>query len=146
VFQSFHLLPALDVRDNVALPHWRLHGDRKQALARAESLLEELGLGPRIRHDVTLLSGGEMQRVAIARALINEPRVLLADEPTGNLDAASTRSVMELFHRAHVRGCAVLMASHDPEVLGMAEGLVRLRYGRIVNEEAPAKDERPAGE
>jgi ABC-type lipoprotein export system ATPase subunit len=137
VFQSFHLLPALDVRHNVALPHWKLHGDRPRALARADALLSELGLGERLSHDVTRLSGGEMQRVAIARALVNAPTVLLADEPTGSLDSANTAVVAELLTRVHSQGCAVIVSSHDEEVLSMAARVVRLRYGRITSGEAP---------
>jgi len=132
VFQSFHLLPALDVRTNVALPHWKLHGDRRRALSRAEELLTELGLGARLGHDVTRLSGGEMQRVAIARALVNDPVVVLADEPTANLDAESAASVVSLLARTHARGAAVLVCTHDMELLASFPRVVRLRHGRMV--------------
>jgi ABC-type lipoprotein export system ATPase subunit len=138
VFQSFHLLPALDVRHNVALPHWKLHGHRGKALARAEGLLVELGLGDRLAHDVTRLSGGEMQRVAIARALVNEPAVLVADEPTASLDAASTRIVVDLLRSAHARGCAVVASSHDPDLVAASRRVIRLRHGRLVPSEEGA--------
>lgn len=132
IFQSFHLLPALDVRDNVALPFWKLHGQRKRALEKAESLLAELGLHHRVRHDVTLLSGGEMQRVAIARALVNDPAVVLADEPTANLDAENAALVVTLLDRAHSRGAAVVVCTHDVELLVSFSRVIRLRRGRIV--------------
>jgi putative ABC transport system ATP-binding protein len=132
VFQSFHLLPALDVRRNVALPHWKLFGDEKRALARAESLLAELGLEHRARHDVTRLSGGEMQRVAIARALVNEPRVVLADEPTANLDAESAAAVVALLERAHAGGAILVVCTHDSDLLAAFPRVVRLRRGKVV--------------
>jgi ABC-type lipoprotein export system ATPase subunit len=132
VFQSFHLLPALDVRTNVALPHWKLHGDRKRALVRADALLAELGLEARARFEVTRLSGGEMQRVAIARSLVNDPLVVLADEPTANLDAESAAAVVALLRRTHARGAAVVVCTHDTELLAVFPRVVRLRHGRMV--------------
>ena len=131
IFQSFHLLPALDVRRNVALPHWKLHGDEKRSLQRADELLAELGLAERARGDVMQLSGGEMQRVAIARALINEPAVLLADEPTANLDDTNAMAVIELFRRAHARGAAVVVCTHDTDLLAEFPRVVRLRRGKL---------------
>ncbi|WP_276075639.1 ABC transporter ATP-binding protein [Polyangium mundeleinium] len=131
VFQTFHLLPALDVRHNVALPHWKLHGHHGRALARAEALLAELGLEARIRHDVTRLSGGEMQRVAIARALVNDPAVVLADEPTANLDEASAGAVVSLLRRANARGAAVVVCTHDTELLASFPRVLRMRHGRM---------------
>jgi putative ABC transport system ATP-binding protein len=131
VFQSFHLLPALDVRTNVALPHWKLHGDRRRALSRADALLGELGLEGRSRYDVTRLSGGEMQRVAIARALVNDPIVVLADEPTANLDADSATAVVALLRRTHAQGAAVVVCTHDTELLAAFPRVVRLRHGRM---------------
>lgn len=132
VFQSFHLLPALDVRHNVALPHWKLHGHEKKALTRADALLEELGLGDRARSDVMQLSGGEMQRVAIARALINDPAVLLADEPTANLDDANASAVIALFRRAHARGAAVIVCTHDVDLIAEFPRVLRLKRGKLV--------------
>jgi putative ABC transport system ATP-binding protein len=132
IFQSFHLLPALDVRHNVALPHWKLHGHEKRALARADELLAELGLGERARSGVTQLSGGEMQRVAIARALINDPAVLLADEPTANLDEANVSAVIALFRRVHARGAAVVVCTHDTDLLVEFPRVLRLKHGRLV--------------
>lgn len=132
IFQSFHLLPALDVRNNVALPHWKLHGHQRRALARADELLAELGLSERARSGVTQLSGGEMQRVAIARALINEPAVLLADEPTANLDEANVAAVITLFRRVHARGAAVVVCTHDTDLLVEFPRVLRLKHGKLV--------------
>jgi putative ABC transport system ATP-binding protein len=132
IFQSFHLLPALDVRRNVALPHWKLHGNEKRALERADELLAELGLAERARSDVMQLSGGEMQRVAIARALINDPAVLLADEPTANLDDTNASAVLALFRRAHARGAAVLVCTHNTDLLAEFPRVLRLKRGKLV--------------
>jgi putative ABC transport system ATP-binding protein len=132
IFQSFHLLPALDVRHNVALPHWKLHGNEKRSLERADELLAELGLAERARSDVMQLSGGEMQRVAIARALINDPAVLLADEPTANLDDTNASAVIALFRRAHARGAAVVVCTHDTDLLVEFPRVLRLKRGKLV--------------
>jgi ABC-type lipoprotein export system ATPase subunit len=135
VFQAFHLLEDMDVRANVALPHWKLHGDRQAANVRAERLLADLGLGHRLRHKPQLLSGGEMQRVAVARALINEPAVLLADEPTGNLDSESAAAVLAALLRAGADGRTLIFASHDPAVVASAGRVIRLRDGQILSDE-----------
>ena len=131
VFQNFHLLPMLDVRDNVALPGWRLSGDRRKARARAEELLSHLGLDHRLTQHPSRLSGGEQQRVAIARALINQPPVILADEPTGNLDARSTRLVLDVFADLWKRGHTLVVVSHNPEVVGRAQRVIVLRHGKV---------------
>ena len=132
VFQSFHLLPALNVRHNVALPHWKLHGHEKRALERADELLAELGLAERAHGEVMALSGGEMQRVAIARALINDPAVVLADEPTANLDELNAAAVIALFRRAHTRGAAVVVCTHDTDLLVEFPRILRLKRGKLV--------------
>ncbi len=132
IFQSFHLLPALDVRHNVALPHWKLHGHEKRALARADELLDELGLRERAYAQVPQLSGGEMQRVAVARALVNDPAVLLADEPTANLDEINAAAVLSLFRRARDRGAAVLVCTHDADLLAEFPRILRLKRGKLV--------------
>lgn len=132
IFQSFHLLPALDVRHNVALPHWKLHGSEKKALQRADELLAELGLAERAHGDAMQLSGGEMQRVAVARALINEPAVLLADEPTANLDDVNSAAVIALFRRANQKGAAVVVCTHDTDLLAEFPRVIRLKRGKIV--------------
>ncbi len=132
IFQSFHLLPALDVRHNVALPHWKLHGNKKRSLQRADELLADLGLAERAHADAMQLSGGEMQRVAIARALINEPAVLLADEPTANLDDANAAAVIALFRRASTRGAAIVVCTHDTDLLAEFPRVVRLKRGKLI--------------
>jgi putative ABC transport system ATP-binding protein len=134
VFQAFHLLPGLTVRDNVALPHWRLHGSRRRARRRAEEILDGVGLGPRLSFRPAQLSAGEAQRAAVARAVINEPRVVLADEPTGNLDRAATETLLELFSAIHGGGNTLVVISHDPEVVAAASRRIELRYGRLVSE------------
>ena len=134
VFQAFHLLPGLTVRDNVALPAWHLHKDRRRARARAEALLDALGLGERAGEDPLRLSGGEMQRVALARALVNDPPVVLADEPTGNLDTRAARTVLEVFARIEAEGRVLVSVSHDPLVVGAAARVVELRDGLLVSD------------
>ncbi len=131
VFQSFQLLEMLSVRDNVALPCWRLHGSRRRARARAEELLGRVGLEGCMTQRPSRLSGGEQQRVALARALINDPPVILADEPTGNLDAESTRAVLELLGELEAQGRTLVVISHNPEVVARAGRVIELRHGRI---------------
>ena len=138
VFQSFQLLDEFDVRGNVALPHWREHGNRQAALARADALLADLGLAARGRAQPRQLSGGEAQRVAVARALVNDPLLVLADEPTGNLDRASAADVMAALHRVVQDGRTLIVASHDPDVLAAASQVVWLRDGAVVAAPAPA--------
>ena len=133
VFQHFRLLDYLDVRDNVALPNWRLHGSLRKARARAERLLEELGMWERVRSPVSKLSGGEMQRVAVARAVINGPRGILADEPTGNLDAASARSVLDLLCAKARHNRTLVVVTHNADVVERAQRIIRMRFGRVVD-------------
>ncbi|MEL7471874.1 MAG: ABC transporter ATP-binding protein [Planctomycetota bacterium] len=137
VFQSYHLLPELTVLENVAVGAMILHGRlgyvrrRAEAQARACELLDGVGLGNRLRHRPTELSGGERQRVAIARSLINRPRLLLADEPTGNLDRAAGQSVLDLFDQLRSElGLTVVMVTHDEAVASRAHRIVRLEDGR----------------
>lgn len=132
VFQDFRLLGALNVLENVALPHWHLHGSHRLARQRATALLERLGLTDRLRHDPRRLSGGEQQRVGLARALVNEPRVLLADEPTANLDADSAARIVELLTESWQSGRTVIVASHNPAVVAAAQRVAPLSYGRQV--------------
>ncbi len=131
VFQRFHLLPSLSARANVALPLVQAGIPRKTRRERAESLLEEVGLGDRITHLPGELSGGERQRVAIARALVTDPDVIVADEPTGELDTATGASVLELLTDIG-RDRAMVVASHDDETLAVADRVVTLRDGRVV--------------
>jgi putative ABC transport system ATP-binding protein len=134
VFQSFHLLTALSVLDNVALPAWRMRGNRREARRRAAEILERLGLGARLSHDTRKLSGGEMQRVAVARALINDPSVVLADEPTANLDSRSTRTLLALLDEIVAAGKTLIVVSHDPEVVASAGRVAVLRYGQVIQD------------
>jgi ABC-type lipoprotein export system ATPase subunit len=137
VFQSYHLLPELTAMDNVLIAAMVLHGPvgwlgaRSAAKVRAGELLERVGLGGRLRSRPGKLSGGERQRVAIARALMNEPAVLLADEPTGNLDAATGRSIMQLLQQLHAAGQAIVMVTHDDAVAAAADRRVRLTAGLL---------------
>lgn len=132
VFQFFNLLSALSVAENVELP-LLLAGQRRQAARRAASrLLNELGVAERRNAAPALLSGGQQQRVALARAMANSPDIVLADEPTGNLDSAAARGVLELFGHARRRGQTLLLVTHDARVAAAADRVIRLRDGRIV--------------
>jgi putative ABC transport system ATP-binding protein len=136
VFQSFNLLPRLTALENVALPLMFSDVQEQQRLARAQVLLEQVGLGDRLNHLPTQLSGGEQQRVAIARALVAEPSLLLADEPTGNLDTATGSEIMALLKALNTgRGLTLLVVTHDPEVAAFADQVVRLRDGQVVEED-----------
>jgi putative ABC transport system ATP-binding protein len=132
VFQSFNLLPRLTAEENVAIPLMFSGVEEKERLARARGLLERVGLGPRLDHRPTQLSGGEQQRVAIARALVGQPALLLADEPTGNLDTTTGAEIMSLLKELNQeRGLTLLVVTHDPEVAAFASRVVRLRDGRV---------------
>jgi macrolide transport system ATP-binding/permease protein len=147
VFQTFNLVPTLSARDNVALPMHLAGVRRRQARARAARLLEVVGLGGRAAHPPSRLSGGEQQRVAVARALANRPGLLLADEPTGNLDSASGEGVMRLIERLHGAGATVVMVTHDRELAARAQRTITLRDGRVVSDSgaAPAAAEPASG-
>ena len=134
VFQFYHLLPELTALENVALPGWVGHrGDRATLRARASACLEQVGLGQRLRHRPRELSGGEQQRVAIARALVNQPKMLLCDEPTGNLDSKTGAEVMDLLVGLHRRkGLGLLLITHQSALAELAEKTVVLEDGRIV--------------
>jgi putative ABC transport system ATP-binding protein len=138
VFQRHHLFAALSARDNVALPGWRASGDRRRSLMRADALLEEVGLADRRRERAGVLSVGEAQRVAVARALINDPAILLADEPTGALDSASAAQVLDLFLRFCDGSRALVLVTHDAEIASRAHRRIVLRDGRIAEETALA--------
>ena len=139
VFQRFHLIPNLDVLANVELPMRYQHAARSAWRGRATELLERVGLGNRLTHRPTQLSGGEQQRVAIARALVNRPRLLLADEPTGNLDTAAHARVMGLFGELRAElGLTVVLVTHDPAVGRAAERCVEVVEGRCHPRREPA--------
>jgi len=130
VFQQFHLIPTLTVRENVQLP--RMFG--AQAADRTDELIDRVGLAHRRRHLPRQLSGGEMQRVAIARALVNHPALLLADEPTGNLDTTTGRQVVEMMRALSASGLAVVLVTHNPAIARQADQILNLTDGLIREE------------
>jgi ABC-type antimicrobial peptide transport system, ATPase component len=132
VFQNYNLLPRTSALENVATPLLYQGVARKDRLARAQAALERLGLGDRMNHIPTELSGGQQQRVAIARALVTEPALLLADEPTGNLDSSSGADVMTLLHELNAAGRTIVMITHDVDVARVASRQVHVRDGRLV--------------
>jgi putative ABC transport system ATP-binding protein len=141
VFQRFHLLPVLTARENVELPMAEAGVPGPERRARARELLAYVGLGHRESHRATQLSGGEMQRVAIARALANRPAVLLADEPTGELDAATGQEILDLFRRLNLDGTTLLVVTHDERLAAQAGRVVHMLDGRVVTD-TPARPER----
>ncbi len=134
IFQRFHLLPVLSALENVELPMAEAGMEREERRARAAELLEYVGLSSRVSHRATQLSGGEMQRVAIARALANRPAVILADEPTGELDAATGRGVLDLFRRLALDGATLIVVTHDETLAAEAGRVVRMVDGGIVGD------------
>ncbi len=137
VFQTFNLLARTSALENVELPllYWnRLASSERRR--RAREALERVGLGDRLEHHPSQLSGGQQQRVAIARALVNRPSILLADEPTGNLDTGSEREVLSIFRRLHEEGITVVLVTHNPDVASEARRIIRIRDGRILEEAA----------
>jgi len=131
VFQSFHLLPRLTVLENVLLPQRYARDADPEVAGRALALLERIGLGERTGHLPGQLSGGQLQRAAIARALLNRPALLLADEPTGNLDSKSATDVMALLKELHDGGQTLVLVTHDPDIAAGAQRTIHLRDGRI---------------
>jgi putative ABC transport system ATP-binding protein len=138
VFQSYNLLPRTSALDNVAAPLLYQGVPRKERLRRSTAVLERLGLGDRLDHEPTELSGGQQQRVALARALVTEPALLLADEPTGNLDTASGAEVITLLRDLHRQGRTIVLITHDADIASAAQRQIHLRDGRIVNGSAAA--------
>ena len=137
VFQSYNLLPRLTAAKNVLLPllynghEGLVDGESRD---RALAALESVGLGDRVHHRPNELSGGQQQRVAIARALVNHPSVILADEPTGNLDTRSSEDIMDLLHRLHDGGATIVMVTHEPDIAEHAERVIYLRDGRVASD------------
>jgi putative ABC transport system ATP-binding protein len=134
VFQAFHLVDELSAIENVELPALLAGAPPRAARARASGLLEEVGLTERASHLPSELSGGERQRAAIARALANEPVIVLADEPTGNLDSAATTDVLRLFDRLHAHGQTLVIVTHDERIAATADRLISMRDGAFVDE------------
>jgi putative ABC transport system ATP-binding protein len=131
VFQSYNLLPRTTALDNVTTPLLYQNVSRRERAVRAVAALERLGLGDRLDHEPSELSGGQQQRVAIARAIVTDPAMLLADEPTGNLDSASGREVIGLLHELNEAGRTIVLITHDAEVAGAANRQIHLLDGRI---------------
>jgi putative ABC transport system ATP-binding protein len=141
VFQSFNLIPDLDVFDNVDVPlrYRRLPGSERRE--RIERAVELVGLSSRMHHLPSQLSGGQQQRVAVARVLAGDPRLILADEPTGNLDTMMSREVMDLLEKINVRGTTIVMVTHAPECAARASREIHLLDGKVIDLEAPAAGE-----
>ncbi|GGX05863.1 ABC transporter ATP-binding protein [Undibacterium macrobrachii] len=131
VFQSFHLLPRLTVLENVLLPQRYAEQPDPEAENRARVLLERIGLGQRMGHLPGELSGGQLQRAAIARALLNQPALLLADEPTGNLDSKSATDVLALLAELHANGQTMVLVTHDPNIAAKAQRTIHLKDGKV---------------
>jgi putative ABC transport system ATP-binding protein len=134
VFQSFHLMDELTAQENIELPALLAKRSPREARRRANQLLDQVGLGDRAKHLPSALSGGQRQRVAIARALANDPVLVLADEPTGNLDSAATLEVLRLFERLHGAGLTLIIVTHDERVAATADRLVSMRDGALIDE------------
>jgi len=133
VFQVFNLLPNMSILENVELPLMYAGEHKKARKNRAIEVLERVGLGHRLKHKPQELSGGERQRTAIARALINNPAIILADEPTGNLDSTSGGSIMKIFSDLHEHGNTIIVVTHDQSIAKMTQRVVSLRDGKIVS-------------
>jgi putative ABC transport system ATP-binding protein len=131
VFQSYNLLPRTSALDNVATPLLYQGVGRRERVSRARAALERLGLGDRLDHEPSELSGGQQQRVAVARAIVSDPALILADEPTGNLDSASGRDVLAVLHELHASGRTIVLITHDADVAAAADRQVHIRDGRI---------------
>ena len=131
VFQTFNLLPRLSALDNVALPLVYSGMSKSDREARAREVLSDVGLGDRVDHKPNELSGGQRQRVAIARALVNNPSIILADEPTGNLDTKTSIEIMAIMEQIHSKGNTVILVTHEPDISEHAHRIVRLRDGRV---------------
>ena len=145
VFQTFNLLPRLNAIENVELP-LVYGGDRNERRARAVAALGQVGLGDRTHHRPSELSGGQQQRVAIARALLNDPAMILADEPTGNLDSRSSAEILAIFQRLNDEGKTVVMVTHEPDVASHTKRIVRMRDGIVAHDDPVASPRRAEDE
>ena len=144
VFQSFHLLPRQSAAENVALPLLYAGVPKKERRVRAVRALERVGLGDRVDFKPNQLSGGQCQRVAIARAIVNNPKILLADEPTGALDSQSGAQIMELFQTINDEGVTVVMITHDLDVANHAKRVLHIRDGQFAEQHIPEEKEAEA--
>jgi putative ABC transport system ATP-binding protein len=132
VFQSFHLLPRTTAKENVELP--LVYADRSDTSLSAASVLKAVGLEERMDHYPNEMSGGEQQRVAIARALINDPEIILADEPSGNLDSRASEEIVKIFQDLHRSGRTIVLITHDREIARHTQGIIQITDGRLVNQ------------
>lgn len=131
VFQTFNLLPRLSALENVALPLVYAGISKDKRLEQSRRVLETVGLADRVDHKPNELSGGQRQRVAVARALVNDPQIILADEPTGNLDSKTSEEIMEMFENLHKAGNTIILVTHEPDIAAFAHRVVRLKDGQI---------------
>ena len=135
VFQTFNLLPRMNALDNVALPLIYAGYAKDDRVKLAKKALEEVGLSDRVYHKPNELSGGQRQRVAIARALVNSPSIILADEPTGNLDSKNSSEIMKIFKRIHQKGNTIILVTHETEIAKNANRIIKLKDGQILTDE-----------
>lgn len=142
VFQQFNLLPRLTAVENVALPLIYAGVPKKQRLEKAVQVLEKVGLADRSHHKPNEMSGGQNQRVAIARALVNDPAIILADEPTGNLDSKTSHEIMDIFTHIHTTGNTVVLVTHEEDIAHYAHRIIRLRDGLIESDTPAPKGEK----
>ncbi|MEO1257844.1 MAG: ABC transporter ATP-binding protein [Bacteroidota bacterium] len=131
VFQTFNLLPRLDAQENVALPLVYAGLSKSERMEKAAHVLEQVGLADRMDHKPNELSGGQRQRVAVARALVNDPTIILADEPTGNLDSKTSYEIIGLFEQIHDAGNTIVLVTHEPDIAEFSHRVVRLKDGRV---------------
>jgi putative ABC transport system ATP-binding protein len=144
VFQQFNLLPRLTAAENVALPLVYAGIGKKKRMERAMAVLDKVGLADRSHHKPNEMSGGQNQRVAIARALVNDPAIILADEPTGNLDSKTSHEIMDIFGKIHDGGNTVILVTHEEDIANYAHRIVRLRDGLIESDKRKATHTQPA--
>ncbi len=135
IFQTFNLIPTLTVLENVALPALLYETDKERAERSAYDILERIGMKERTMHYPNQLSGGQRQRVAIARSLVNNPDILLADEPTGNLDSKTGEAVLEIFEELHAQGKTVIIITHDTDIAQMTDRTIHIKDGKIIEVE-----------
>jgi len=134
VFQQFYLIQYLNILENVLMPTIYSKKDRKNIKKKAKELLEKVGLGDKLNFKPNQLSGGQQQRVAIARALINEPQLILADEPTGALDSKTAESIMKIFKELNEEGKTIVIITHDPSIASQTERIIKIKDGKIIND------------